>query len=391
MQRHHLAVLVLASACAAGSPDAPISSTSEEVRLTPALVAGDFTRPLDKAAIRAPQTWLDDAAFETKWGSMIAAPIDLLGGADSGYFADLANLPRKRLPGREVLCHGDPKFDNFGWTEVEGTAVFSDNDFDDADFCPVAADILHYLVATELTFADPALDEAALQTYVATVVDSHAAVAIDPATTPDWASVHTKGLAKDTLGGKLALGGEVQPATAAEVAAVTALVATEWRLPPTLLDVARDVRIDGGSAGWRRFWLLAEDADGVRTIIELKESGIPGPQFGRQHDTLDGDARMEVLKLSWWDAFDDFDHYEVELLGSRFLVRDRLTRTNPKPNKLTAPQIENMVRAEASLLALQHRGGWGQIHAAELTTWLRASARTVTSRWRATYTAAGGH
>jgi Uncharacterized protein conserved in bacteria (DUF2252) len=386
-----LAAALAFPACSSSAPsEAPASSSDEALKVPAALTAADFTAPLDKARIRALQTWLDDAAFEVKWASMLKTPIDFFGGSDSAFHADLATVPHKRLPGGEALCHGDPKLDNFGWTIADGQGVFSDNDFDDAGFCPAAVDALRYLVATDLWFGDATLDAAALNAYVATVAHPESAVTVDPTTEPVWADVRAKGLAKDTRGDAIVLGGEVQAATADEVAAVRALAASDPRFPRTVLDVTRDVRTDGGSAGFRRFWLLTVDDAGVRTILELKETGFYGTSFGRQTQTLDDDRRFDVLKRFWWGTPDEGDHFGVDFSGARFLLRDRLTRANPKPDKMTPAQITNMVQAEASLLALAHRDAWGHVKGDKLSAWLQASAATVTARWRATYAAAGG-
>ena len=152
----------------------------------------------------------------------------------------------------------------------------------------------------------------------------------------------------------------------------------------------KEVATDGGSAGFRRFWLLTEDGGGTRTIVELKELGTPGTEFGRHSRSIDGGDRFDVLKPYWWDAKDPGDHFTVYLLGGRFVARDRMIRTNPKPAKMTPDQITNMVQAEASLLALRHRKAWGKVKADALSSWLEASAATLTARWRAAYTAAGG-
>jgi hypothetical protein len=383
------AVIAALVGCAQGGGDAA-DLEAGSLKLPSALQASEFRQPLDKAAIRAPQTWLDDAAFEIKFASMITAPIELLGGASSAYHADLASLAAKRLPGDEVLCHGDPKIDNFGWTIVDGAGLFADNDFDDAGLCPVASDALRYLLATDLAFGDAALTAAALEAYVDTVADKGSATEIDPTTEPDWASVRTKGLAKDTHGDQIVLGGEVQAATASEVAAVRALAAADGRFPPTVLDVTRDVRTTGGSAGFRRFWLLTQDADGTRTIVEMKELGKPATEFGRHSGTLDGPDRMDTLKDFWWDTTTEPGHFGVDFLGARWLVRDRLTRTNPKPDKLTSAQLTNMVQAEASILARLHRKAWHKPKKSDLRAWLGDSTATLAARWRATYAAAGG-
>src|SRR5262249_31492792 len=149
--------------------DDSLGTSNEELRIPSALDPSEFVLPLDKASIRSLQPWVDNPTFELKWTSMQTSAIEFFGGARSSFHLHLALLPPARLPGHGVLCHGDPKFDNFGWTRVQGASVFSDNDFDDSGFCPVAADALRYLVATDLWFGDASLNVAALQAYVATV------------------------------------------------------------------------------------------------------------------------------------------------------------------------------------------------------------------------------
>jgi Uncharacterized protein conserved in bacteria (DUF2252) len=370
--------------------DAPVPTPDAgPAVLPPPIAPADFTHALDKAYIRALQTWLDDAAFDVKWASMIGDRVSLLGGASSAFHADLASRAAA-LPGGEVNCHGDPKLDNFGWTIADGHGVFSNNDFDESGLCPGAADILQFLVATDLQFADAALDQAALDAYVDTLISDGNATAIDPASEPVWADVRSKGLSKAVKNDAIVLGGEVQAATADEIAAVRALAAADPRFPATVVDVTRDVHTDGGSAGWRRFWLLTEDAAKVRTIIELKELGTPGTEFGPHSATEDGPDRFDLLKPYWWGTTGLADHFFVSLLGSRFVARDRFTRTNPKPSKMTAAEILGMTKAEASLLARKHRAAWAAFDPTAVRAWLAASAATLTTRWRDAYSAAGG-
>ncbi len=388
------AVVVVVAACGSShggsSSDAPppLDAISADAGLPAPIAPGDFAQPLDKAFIRGLQTWIDDATFEVKWTAALATPIAFLGSTDSAFHADLARRA-VALPGGEVICHGDAKLDNFGWIHVADTSVFSDVDFDDAGPCPAAADILHFLVATDLQFGSSVLDEAALSSYIATVTSPDTIVAIDPATVPTWDTLQSNGVDKDTHGTAIALGGEVQAATADERTAVTALVTADTRFPRTLLDIARDVKTDGGSAGLRRFWVLVEDAQHPRTIIELKELAKPGTELGPHTTTLDGPDRFDTLKPFWWNAAAPGDHFAVDLLGGHFVARDRYRRVSAKPTTLSAQQ--NALAAETSLMALRHRAAWAGSDPAALRTWLRESAATVTARWRAAYTAAGGH
>lgn len=394
-------VLALMTGCASASTttdDAAVSA--EALKLSSGLTASDFTGALDKASIRALDSWVDDPTFESKWTAMLASPIAFLGGASAAYHADFGGMSSKRFPKNEGVCHGDPKFDNFGWTQVTdspaegGTSrsVYSDNDFDDAGYCPVAIDAIHYLLATDLWFSDPSLDDAALSAYVDTVDDLDNAVVIDSSLEPNWSKVRTKGLAKATANDRIVLGGEVAAATATEVADLRALAASDARFPSTVLDVTRDVRVDGGSAGLRRFWILGEDAGGARSLVELKELTANGTSFGPHATGLDFDAagRFDVLKEVWWNSSDPGDHFEVTFDGALFMVRDRLARDSVKDTDLDAPAIEAVVRAQASELAGVHRSAWGHVSKSKLKAWLAASAATVTARWRAAFAAAGG-
>jgi Uncharacterized protein conserved in bacteria (DUF2252) len=381
----HLILLSLLAGCGASvvnEASDESATLAEDLKVPSALQSKDFTQPLTKDSIRALQTWVDDATFELKWQAMLASPIEFFGASVSAYHHDLGSVPKKRFPGDEGLCHGDPKLDNFGWTLVDGAGVFSDNDFDDAGYCLVVGDALRFLVATNLWFDDPSLTSAALDAYAATIDNKHNAVPVDPATEPSWADVRTKGLAKATSADRLVLGGEVQIATPAESSAVRTLMQHDVRFPRAVLDV--------GSAGLRRFWALTEDAAAVRTILELKELTTPGTEFGRHSATLDGPDRFDVLKDAWWNAADPGYHFVVNLVGARFLVRDRLTRTNPKPDKLSHAELQQLLEAEASALALQHRAALDGVKPKKLQAWLGDSATAVTKRWRKTYAGAGG-
>jgi hypothetical protein len=382
--------LLAAAACSAQHAEVPDGAAPVvDAGLPAPIAASDFPAALDEAFIRSPQTWLDDGAFATKWADMLTSPIAMFGGADSAFHADLASRAAA-LPGGEVLCHGDPKLDNFGWVEAGGAGLFSDGDFDDAGACPAAADVLRFLVATDLWFDDPALDDAALSAYVDALASPASAVAIDPSELPDWDAVRSDGVAKDTSKHHLVLGGEVQAASDDEIAAITALVAGDARFPTELEDVARDVRTTGGSAGLRRFWLLVDDPTHPETIVELKELATPGTEFGPHSTTYDGPDRFDVLKPFWWGVASPSDEFYVALLDGRFLARDKLARTSPDPAKLSAAQLENMLLAEASLMALRHAPAWTGTDPAALRAWLRASAATLAARWRAAYAAAGG-
>lgn len=364
-------------------PDAPAGFPQ-------AIMPGDFPHALDKPFIQGLQTWIDAATFEVKFTASLDTPIGFLGSADSAFHADLASRSMPALPGGDVICHGDAKLDNFGWTLQGGAAIFSDSDFDDSGHCPAAADILHFVVATDLLFADPALDTQAIDAYIDTLASASNAVAIDPTSQPDFDDLRDNGVDKATKNNRFKIEDDIVAVTSDERTALTDLAVADTRFPTKLVDVARELRTDGGSAGLRRYWLLVEDDDHPRTVIELKELSPPGTEIGWHPTTLlDGADRFDVLKPFWWGVPALDDQFRVTVLGGTFVARDRFRRDNPDPDKLSTAARANAIQAEASLLAIKHAAAWtGDV--SPLKTWLQTSSTTLIARWRDAYTTAGG-
>ena len=104
---HALALGAALTGCAVGAgEDAALEGGA--LKLPHALKRKDLPPAITAATLRAQQPWLDDAAFATKLAGMRASPLALLGGASATFHADLGGVPASRLPGDEVLCHGDP-------------------------------------------------------------------------------------------------------------------------------------------------------------------------------------------------------------------------------------------------------------------------------------------
>src|SRR5262245_45338417 len=87
-----IAIALARAGCALAGGDA-VPGELEALELPSALRRSEFRAPLDKPAIRALQSWLDDESFEVKWQTMLSSPLELLGGASSAFHADLASLP----------------------------------------------------------------------------------------------------------------------------------------------------------------------------------------------------------------------------------------------------------------------------------------------------------
>lgn len=368
---------------ASTSPPAPSTNT-----VAP-LEAADFPAPLSRAEIRPTNANLAEDIFEKKWQASLGSVVTFMRSYPGAYWADLARVDAKRIPGPEGLSLGDPHPDNFGFLRLNGPTKYVVNDLDDSGYGSVAVDAARYFTILRLSpYASVLAD--ALKQYVEAAFDAARDVGVDPALVPDLDAVARKALDKATSAGKLKLSADVLAPTSEERQALSSLVASDARLAQlALADAAVYVKADGGSGGLRRYWLLVDGTAG-RTLLELKEAVVPGAELGRHTKTLGADERLSVLTSAFWGVTPATDYFYVNVLGARFLVRDRLPRQTPDLSVMTDSARAGVILAQASLLAATHRPAWksSPIDKSALSAWLDGSSRTLAARWQAAFAAA---
>ena len=345
------------------------------------IASGDFTLKLDRAFIRSTQPSLSTQAFALKWDASRESGVLFMRSYPAAYHADLLQVAPTKIIGQEGLCFGDAHPDNFGFIHIGGRTKFVFNDLDDSGYCPVALDAARYFAILRLYFDDSGLTKDVLEQYVDTVKDLSRAKDIDAALLPDWNQVALDELAQSVANGKLVFGGEVSAPSPSERAAVVTLVQGDARLAAsTVLDVAKVTRTSGGSGGLRRFWALVSRS-GRETILELKEAASPGVDFGRQTKTLGMDQRLALLKGALWSTTVQDDYFYVQLLGARFLVRNRLAKKSIDLGALSSKDREDVLRAQASVMARLHASRWTGVEKDEIRSWLYDSSKVIADRW----------
>ena len=350
-----------------------------------ALVAALAAGTLDKAFVRATHPSLSDAEFEKKWAGAMVSPVLFIRSYPAAFHKLVAAGPRP--PGPEGLCLGDAHPGNFGFLSLAGKTRFAYNDLDDSGYCPIGFDALRYFTALRLFFADEGLFKEVLEQYVDTVKDAGRAAEVDKSHRPDWKKLRAKGIEKTAGQGKLA-GEDVSAIPAAEKQAVLAAAAKDAGLRALrILDVAAATHEAGGSGGLKRYWLLAEKG-GERTIIELKTAGQPGVEWGRSAKKLSMEQRLPLLKRAFWGNEARGDYFYATLRGARFLVRDRFTKKSLKVEELADKGRRDVLRAQASAMALIHAKAWDGTKKDDLRAWLLAESKAQAAVWRAAYAAA---
>ena len=381
--RSFLAVLVgaLAVGCAETSSSPEVADDALVANARP-IANEDFADPLDRMFIRGTQTSLSDASFASKWDASRESAVIFMRSYPAAYHEDLVQLNPRHVIGEEGLCFGDAHPDNFGFIHIGNRTKFVFNDLDDSGHCPVALDAARYFAVLRLYFDDPSLTKDVLGQYVDTVGDLGRASEIDEDLLPDWSKVASKELEENVRDGKLVLGGEVSAPSAAERGAVRDVVAGDARIAGrAVLDIASVARAAGGSAGLRRYRVLVTDKAGAQTILELKEASTPGVDSGRQATKLGFDERLPVLKNALWSTTAQNDYFYVKVLGSRFLVRDRLAKKSVKLANLDKDQRKRVLRAQASVMARLHAPRWKNVKMDALRSWLDDSSKVLAERW----------
>ncbi|WP_394833392.1 DUF2252 domain-containing protein [Pendulispora rubella] len=354
------------------------------------LSAAELGAVPDRARLRATNPELDEAAFEIKWQAAKKDAFSFFRAFDAAYHADLASVPPSRVPGGETLCVGDAHPENFGFMKLPSGTRFAINDLDDAGYCPAAFDAARFFAAVTLAYGNDALTKRALERYVDTVKDASRATGIDSDLAPSWKKKREKGLTKYTKDGAFVLGDatDLSSPTPADRAATVSAIAGDPRLGNvTVKDVADYARTTGGSSGLRRIWVLV-DSPSARTILELKELASPGVTWGRHTRTLDPSTRFDTLKRAFWNDADPADVFGVSLLGTHFMLRDRLLRDAPNLDELDASELAKVLDVEASQLALLHTSAWATVKKAPMRTWLQGTSQTLATRWKEAWNAA---
>lgn len=400
-----LAALGTASFAAPGcaSDDAPAAATSDvsptgdenDLKATKPLTAKSFANPLTRAALRASNDNLPDDLFATKWSATLTDSAVMFVRAYPGAFhADLAQVERGSLPGKETLCFGDAHPDNFGFLRLGDETRYLYNDLDDAGFCTASVDALRYFAIVRLSFGDDALTEELVEAYVDGLKDADRREAIAGSLAPNWSKVREKGLAKVVADDRFLLGGDdglVEASNAEDKAVRAALTKVPALSSAEIFDVASLDRTTGGSGGLARYWILANPSPGgtgpKKTIYELKELATPGTERGRSETVLDPETRLGELKATLWDTDTQSDYLEVSLLGRRFLLRDRLAKKSVDLDELSKGERRDVLAVQAGLLAARHEKAMDNVKKDDLRPWLLASSRVVADRWQAFFDA----
>lgn len=309
--------------------------------------------------------------FDAKFAVALEAPANLV-RSYAGVFWRLARKapPKQRRAGVGKVF-GDAHRENFGFIKVGKRTVFGMTDYDDSGSGFVDDDAAHYFAELRLAEGKKSdLVDKAIAQYAATVADPSKAVDIDSDLKPDWDKTTKNDLERTVTGKRFRYGKNraLRPARPNERGDIERAVARNRKLAGLrILDVAELIRIQGGSGGLARYWLLVEPAKGGDPhTIELKEMGQPGVTESGIEQETDPAARMTSLKKAFWGTAGAGDWFPIDIGGTPFLVRNRHSVEKVDLGRLSKADYEKVILAQASYMAKVHRPAWSGARASDI-------------------------
>jgi hypothetical protein len=309
--------------------------------------------------------------FDAKFATALEAPENLV-RSYAGVFWRLARKapPKQRRAGVGKVF-GDAHRENFGFVRIGGRTVFGMTDYDDSGSGFVDDDAAHYFAELRLAEGKKSkLVDRAIAQYAATVADPSKGVDIDSDLTPDWDKTTKNDLERTVRGKKFRYGKNrtLRPARANERTLIEQAVAGNPKLSGLkILDVAELIRIQGGSGGLARYWLLVEPAKGGDAYtLELKELGQPGVAESGVAQEADAAVRLPALKKAFWGTTAASDWFPIDLNGTPFLVRNRHSVEKVDLGRLSQSDYEKVILAQASYMARVHRPAWRGASASDI-------------------------
>ena len=274
---------------------------------------------------------------------------------------DLAGL--ERYLGYQGMLAGDPHAGNFGvmpLRSAEGTRKmrYVNVDFDDAGRGPFALDFIRFVIAAKATDRDirrrPQEDA-----YFKGLSGGHFG---PPKKVRDLLRMPVSeynGLAaayvrkRSSDHGFIFEEGEIEPYTAKIEPESIRNIFREAKV----VDIGIRPEARGGSAGTLRIWVLLENADGARKIMELKQYDEPATaKYQPQPPPRD---RLKEIRLVFWPDLDGSDYDLVELRGGGlFWIREKreslinIPYSSEQAKKLDF--LEELVIYDAYQLGLAH-------------------------------------
>ncbi|MBC7661722.1 MAG: DUF2252 family protein [Chitinophagaceae bacterium] len=239
---------------------------------------------------------LNAEQLNLKWNAAKSSPMMFTRSYINAWYDDLATLSKIGPVGP---CFGDAHIDNFGFL-WKGSWTFTYNDFDDVGRCPVIFDALRFFTTVSFALNDTFEVETIRNAYLGFLNGDSLSTHVSDSYKPKADDLNTLLLSKLVKGSKLVDKVADLPVTPTERKKIFEAITASLNRPSdlTLLDIKGIIKNSGGSAGHKRYDVLARKPNGELQLLELKESTAPASERGSWAVT-DKISRLEFAKILW--------------------------------------------------------------------------------------------
>jgi hypothetical protein len=270
-------------------------------------------------------------------------------------------------------CVGDAHAENFGISIQENSSlIFSINDLDDAGPCPVAYDILRFMVSSKLYLPEISYENLLLaykEGVQGNSMDAPSAII----------SLSNRAIKKGIAINPSKLeGGKLKRDSSASEVCLNLRNSIQSLIGLNILDIIATSKIGGGSGGLQRYEILVTDANHLMILLELKELVEPSIAVVKTSQIPAQEQRIKkALTITQGKTYSHY-YNVVTVNGKSMLLRPKfagnkgvdLSENNEKDN-------EEIMLFEAYVL--------GRIHASSVnaTSYLADLEQMKKSDWEA--------
>lgn len=332
---------------------------------------------VEKSLFRETYRHLSDDLYEKKLELSLEDPLMFFRSFVNTYYQDLSSNTNLGTMG---LCLGDPHAENFGFIEFSNSVEYVFNDLDDAAHCPLALDALRYFTSLELMEVDKSKIEILIEYYQKIARQEVAMPTIDAKFIPNLKDKRAKLLKKYSKQNKLIIQDPLIALSSSEKNRLLPMISKQipqWKI----FDIAFMLNEDGGSGGLKRYWILVLDENNQKDLVELKELSAPGSSYGPW-----GQSRVPLatLKTEIWKNLTTSQYFEIKIDQSFYLTRSR-AKDDINLDKLSATDLEKILKVQVSILAENHRKQWSEAGSDDFVKWLKAHFHLMSARYFTTY------
>ncbi|NRA66074.1 MAG: hypothetical protein HRU19_16415 [Pseudobacteriovorax sp.] len=327
--------------------------------------------------IKALYKEMDDEAFQSKWNASLETPASFFQSFAKVWYQDLKTVSDMPATG---MCLGDPHPESFGTVWFSDGFRYVYQQLDDVGSCPVAFDILRYLVAANLTLEDPDALKQLIDTYLSEVKSPTFSLSIPDKFMGDIDSKRTEILEQTVDREDFRTdNSDLKSLSNDEKREIREALESHFNDPTIdVLDVIQRLRDDRGNAGVLSYNALIDDPNhNGMEVVELSQLLDPVVAMLVESQKDDTNRLKQAVDVIWGSGSDAVHFGSLKINGDDFLMRSR-SRYHVTMSTLTKGEQLELMKLQVTMIAQVHGD---LVNTDEALAWLLTATTIMSERY----------